>query len=181
MKQLAAVLLSLVIGGVGASVFAGDARTNQAPQRAVSSDGDVGLIIKELSPGHPIVIAIERYKDHSNPSRRDVEIPESLARQSQTNYAEFSSALVAAAEHAKLDSASLAKILELVRGAKENKGLAVVPVAAHATRRDGELVWVVSLRWEGEKWVSSDGDMSHFSSFTFTQKTLRKVAFDSCD
>src|SRR4051812_44202229 len=99
MKQLAAVLLSLVIGGVGASVFADDARTNQAPQPAVSSAGDVGLIIKELSPAHPIVIAIERYKDHSDHSQRYVEIPESLARKWQTNYAEFSSALVTAAEH----------------------------------------------------------------------------------
>jgi hypothetical protein len=167
------------------SVYAEGTRTNQAPA-SVSSDIDVGVLITTLSPDRPIIVGIERHKYPDDPwffqdAGGTPEIPKSLALQWQTNYAFFSKSLVLAAEKAKLDSSSLAKILETVRGAKENRGLAILPVAAHATKVNGELVWVVSLRWEGEKWVMEEGDMIHIRSFTITQKTLKQVDFSTCD
>jgi len=125
---------------------------------------------------------VERHKYPSDPwffqdGGSNVEIPKSLARQWKTHYAAFSRSLVSAAKKEKLESTSLGKILEIVRNAKENAGL---PVAAHATKVNGELVWVVSLRWELEGLVKEGSTMGHIRSFTFTQKTLKQIDFNTC-
>ena len=103
-----------------------------------------------------------------------------MGRKWHTNYSVCSKALVESAEREHLDSSSLAKILQKLRTAPENKNLAILPVAARSTKQDGELVWVVVLRWEIEKWVADGAKLVHIREFTVTQKTLKQVGFTTC-
>jgi len=110
----------------------------------------------------------------------DLDIPEPVARKWKTKYAVFSRGLVEAAKKAKLHAGSLAKILEIIQGAEENRRLAVLPVPAHETMLDGELVWAVALYWENETAVKEGAGMGHQREFIFTQKTFKQVGFSTC-
>src|SRR5262245_58462118 len=111
------------------------------------SSAQVGaqLFISSFQEGEPSV-SVERHAFRSTGELFTFE-PE-MTIQWRTNYNLCSQALVKAAEKEGLDSSSLAQILETLRSAPENKGLAILPVAAHAAKLDGEDVWRITLRWE---------------------------------
>lgn len=98
----------------------------------------------------------------------------------RATYDLFGGALVKTAREANLEAVSLEKILARISEAKENQGLALVPVAAHQTQEKGEAVWVVTLKWEDEKSVRKGSEMSHIRYFTFTQKELKQTGFLTC-
>jgi hypothetical protein len=161
-------IILLLLLGTCSGAFAGQSSKNQ-------SEGWV--YIRSIRGRQPIV-SVQRGEfpaDH-----RFMEFDVQTARRWQTNYAVFSKALVEAAHKNGLDSPSLAKILQNVRTASENKGLAVLPVAAHSTKSDGEEVWVVTFRWENATWVAKDASLTHIREFTFTRKTLKQIGFSTC-
>lgn len=149
------------------SASAGQSSTNQS---------QAWLFVSSVRGGRPIV-SIER-GDFS--SDRHFEFDSKMARKWRTNYGVCSKALVESAQREHLDFSSLAKILQNLRTAPENKNLAILPVAARSTKQDGELVWAVVLRWEIEKWVADGAKLVHIREFTVTQKTLKQVGFSTC-
>jgi hypothetical protein len=161
------------------STFGDEAHTNNAAAPVASPDKDTRVWISSFPSGRPIMVTTDHREDHPRPCTP--EIPTSMARQWQTNYAVFSEHLVSAAEKAHLDSASLAKILSVIRSREEKAGLAILPVEAHSTNVKGELAWVVGLRWEMKDSVQRHGDMGHVRSWAFTQQTLELVDFQTCD
>jgi len=161
------VFLVLSLASMGA--FAGGSSTNQSEMR---------VFISSVRGGRPVV-RVEQGKPASK--SEFFRFSSKTCRQWQTNYSVCSKALVDAAEKKHLDSLSLAKILQNLRAAPENKNLAILPVAAHSTRSDGELVWVVALRWEGESWVAKSARLDHLRFFTITQQTLKQLAFSTCE
>jgi hypothetical protein len=92
-----------------------------------------------------------------------------------------SNALVASAKKEHLDSSALAKILRSLRSAPENRGLAILPVAAQSRTQGGELVWVVVLHWEIARWAADGAKLVHVREFTVTQKNLKQIGFSTCD
>lgn len=110
------------------------------------------------------------------PQRGSAEEAE-MIRQWRKNYKAFSDDLVKRAAALHLDSSSLAEVLERILGARENKELALLPVRVRSERRNGNLVWVVTLRWESE--TLKEG-MGHVRTFVFTQKTHELVDFHTC-
>ena len=139
------------------------------------------LWLSSLTPGQPIKVSTElrEYPPLNAPATPEISKP--VAREWQTNYAVFSDHLVSAADKAHLDSASLAKVLFLIRSAEANGHLAILPFEAHSTYVKGDLAWVVGLRWEMKDWVQRNGYMGHVRRFAFTQKTLKLVEFQTCD
>lgn len=154
---------------------------NDAPlSTSGPSEFDAGVIILSVAP---LSAGAEHRQYPSDPLFNhgpSLDLFEDVGRGWKTNYVLFSQALVSAAEREKLDSASLAAILELARSPDRNPGLTVLPVAAHQTKLNGELVWVVALRWEIERLVNQGTGLGHIRWFTFTQKTLRQVDFRTC-
>ena len=167
--HMRALILLFVLGScVGAP--AGQSSTNQSEAR---------LFISAVRGGRPIV-SIEGGEFSSD--RDFFKFQAGMTRQWQTNYGICSKALVESAKKEGLDAASLAKILQVLRGAPENKSLAVLPVAAHSTKSEGEQVWIVTFRWENAMWVSRLGaNLAHIREFTVTQKTLKQIGFSACD
>ncbi len=59
---------------------------------------------------------------------------------------------------------------------------AYLPVGAYQTTLDGELVWIVTVKWEyslmGEK--DKSAFLVHICIFVFGQKTLKQVGFMTC-
>ena len=157
------------------SMFAGEVYTNATKSVLVSPEKATRLWISSFQP---ITITTDHREDLPRPCTP--EISKSIALQWHTNYGFFSEHLVSAAEQAHLDSPSLTKILSTLRGAKENKGLAILPVEALSTWVNGMAVWVVGFRWEQEGLVS-DGYVGHVRSFTFTQKDLKLITWQTCD
>jgi hypothetical protein len=142
-----------------------------------TNQSEATLFISSIRGEQPIV----RVERNDFPSEPDLcHFSPQMVRQWQTNYGLCSEALVAAAQKDRLDSSSLAKILRTIRTAPENNGLAVLPVAAYSTTKDGERVWLISLRWERERSAIDWGTLSHIRNFTFTQKSLKQVGFMTC-
>jgi hypothetical protein len=138
---------------------------------------DVCVFISSVRGGHPI-IGIQR---GDFPPDHDFLIFEpQTSRRWRTNYTVFSQALVESAKKEHLDSSSLARILKSLRSAPVNEHDAILPVAARSTMREGELVWVVTFRWEIAKWVADGAKLVHIEEFTVTQKTLKQVNFSTC-
>lgn len=107
---------------------------------------------------------------------RTLEVELASPRDWRRTYDGFSDALVNEAKLAGLEAGSLEKLLKRLLRAKENKGLAVVPVAVHQTQDGGEPIWIITLRWE-EKGRRS---LSHFRKFWFNRTTLKQLDFFTC-
>ena len=171
MRAFQLILIILLTASLRA--LAGDASTN----------AEAGVFIQAFRSGRPIT-GVERLNFSSDRFfEKWGEAPEfsgQVIRRWRTNYAVFSKALVTAAEKEHLDTSSLAKILQIIRTAPENKGLAILPVAVHSTKQDGQPVWVVALQWEGAAWAAHTGRLGHIRRFTVTQKTLKQVDFSTC-
>ena len=92
-----------------------------------------------------------------------------------------SAALIRGAKQSGWQSDSLEKLLRGLPAAEENKGLAVVPVAIHQTQDEGEPVWIITLKWEGEEIVKKRGNtMAHIRHFWFSRKSLKQTGFLTC-
>jgi hypothetical protein len=96
------------------------------------------------------------------------------------SYKQFSSVLVQEAKTAGLDAGSLEKLLERLTRASENLGLAFIPVAAHQTERDGVPIWVITLKWEGERAVLEGHEMAHIRWFWINRSSLEQLDFLTC-
>jgi len=90
----------------------------------------------------------------------------------------FANSLVHKADVLKLDSASLHQALDLVLKDSNDK-IAYLPVGAYQTTLDGELIWIITVKWEYPSMVGSGG-LGHIRMFAFNQKTLKKVGFVTC-
>ena len=151
------------------------------------------MLIREVRQGVPITATVRKYfsvRYFFKGWREAVqELDTKTIRDWRKNYDVFSKALVKEAEESKLESASLAKILKLILEDPENKDIALLPVSAHSMKLDGEPVWIVTLKWEmasavvpgGTGVASLQATLAHERDFTFTQKTLKKVGFITCD
>ena len=94
------------------------------------------------------------------------------------NFSVFAKSLVQKADRQKLDSASLAKALDLVlKDSKER--IAYLPVGAYQTTLDGKLVWIITVKWEYPSMGEASG-LGHIRVFVFNQKTLKQVGFVTC-
>lgn len=94
------------------------------------------------------------------------------------NFASFAANLVAKAKAQKLDSESLRKALDRVlKHAKEE--MAYLPVGAYQTTLDGQLIWIVTVKWESLQ-MGEDPYLVHIRMFGFDQKTLEQVAYTTC-
>ncbi len=162
----ALILLVVCVRCVGAP--AGQPSTNQS---------DAWVFISSVRGGHPIV-SVQR-KDFP-PGHDFFEFDSQMSRRWQTNYTVCGNALVASAKKEHLDSSSLAKILRSLRSAQENRGLAILPVAAQSRTQGGQLVWVVVLHWENARWAADGAKLVHVREFTVTQKTLKQIGFSTC-
>ena len=97
----------------------------------------------------------------------------------QTNYAAFARALFQKAEALKLNAASLRSSLELILQDAHKE--AYLPVAAYQTSLEGELVWIVTVKWEHALWFGNERvPLSHIRAYAFDQKTLKEVGFTTC-
>ena len=185
-------IILLLLGATCVAVHAADSSTNQPP----SQEAECGVVIFSIRSGQPIV-GIERRQFYSDPYFGQAwldgpKFTSQIIQQWQTNYDVFSKVLVAAAEKAHLDSASLAKILQKIRTAPENTNLVVLSVAAHETTLNGEPVLAVGLRWESvfiegiildaskTKQSAANSHLGHVRYFIFTRKTLKQVGFSTC-
>ena len=56
---------------------------------------------------------------------------------------------------------------------------AYLPVGAYQTTLDGSPVWIVVVKWESPRMGKVVG-LGHICMFAFDQKTLKRVAFNSC-
>ncbi len=112
--------------------------------------------------------------------RNTPEVQPDSPKQWRKFYDAVSKELVHNAEKSGLDARSLEKLLKMLPKADENKGLAVVPVAVHQTQEKGELVWVITLRWEEESAVLKGDSMAHIRYFSFLQKSLKQTGFVTC-
>jgi len=95
------------------------------------------------------------------------------------NFAVFAKTLVQKADDHKLDSASLRKALDLVLKDSYDK-IAYLPVGAYQTTLDGELIWLIAVKWEYPA-MGKNAGLGHIRVFAFNQKTLKKVGFVTCD
>jgi hypothetical protein len=99
----------------------------------------------------------------------------------RANYDAFAEALVRKAADQKLGSESLQAMLDLIL--EECGGeTACLPVGAYQTKLDGELVWIVTVKWEYafEDEESADMTLCHICAFVYEQKTLKRVGFMTC-
>ncbi len=92
------------------------------------------------------------------------------------SYDQFTSALVKEAKLAGLESESLEKLLKKLPRAKENKGLAVIPVAVHQTHDGKEPIWIITLKWE----VKGERSLAHIRKFWFNRSSLKQLDFFTC-
>ena len=91
-------------------------------------------------------------------------------------YDQFSGALVKEARLAGLEADSLEKLLKKLVRAKENKGLAVIPVAVHQTKDAGEPIWIITLKWEED----GGSTLAHIRKFWFNRSSLKQLDFFTC-
>jgi hypothetical protein len=173
----AKILLAIVC----AAFAMGCANVQRETDFVSSPPREAGVMITSVSFGR-VTVKNEHRVFQTDGIGGCAEIKGRAAREWQDNYAVFSQALTDAAKKARLDSASLAEILRMLRTAKENKYLAVLPVAAHSTTFKGEPAWVIGFRWEGESWVSKSPKvgLSHVRHFIVSQKTLKQLGFNTC-
>jgi hypothetical protein len=101
----------------------------------------------------------------------------------KSNYMVFSKALLQKAEGMKLDSASLGRVLDLVLKDSQDK-MAYLPIGAYQSSLGGAPVWIVTVKWESAPSgsnVQRAFALGHIRAFGFEQKTLKQVAFTTCD
>ena len=96
------------------------------------------------------------------------------------SYDQFSNVLVKEARTAGLDGDSLERLLKRLIRAKENKGLAFIPVAVHQTQDSGGPLWIITLKWEEEKAVLDGSEMAHIRYFWFDRNSLKQLDFLTC-
>ena len=94
------------------------------------------------------------------------------------NFKSFASTLVNKAAGLKLDSKSLRKVLDLVLTDSDDK-IAYLPVGAYQTTLDGELIWIITVKWEYPSLGKGSG-LGHTRKFAFNQKSFTKVGFVTC-
>jgi len=94
------------------------------------------------------------------------------------NFEIFVMALISKANQQKLDSTSLRKALGLVLKDSKDK-IVYLPVGAYQTTLDGELVWIINVKWEYPPKEGKFG-LGHIRMFAFDQKTLKQVGFNTC-
>jgi hypothetical protein len=146
--------------------------------------GEAGVMVTKLEKGVPVT-QVETNDLHTSKmwrmwEKQTPDLQPENPREWRTLYSSFSNALVTSANQAGLHSSSLQELLKRLLKAKENKGLAVLPVAAHQTYENGEAVWVIALKWEGEAAVKEGDSLAHMRVFTFNQKTLKQTGFVTC-
>jgi len=91
------------------------------------------------------------------------------------NYVAFAKVLVQKAYDQKLDSESLSRALALLG----SDSLPQLPVGVYQMTLEGELVWIVTVKWEF--WPKGKpSELSHIRIFAFDQKTLKQVGFVTC-
>ena len=151
---------------------------------AACQAGEAGVMVTKLEKGVPVT-QVETNDLHASKmwaiwEKQTPDVEPEKPREWRRLYSSFSSALVTSARQAGLHSSSLQELLKRLLTAKENKGLAVLPIAAHQTYEDGEAVWVIALKWEGEAAVREGDPLAHMRIFTFSQKTLKQTAFVTC-
>ncbi len=162
------LLILLLLCAKSLSASADQSSTNQS---------DVCVFISAVSNGHPVIGV---WQGEFPLTHRFFVFDSETSRKWETNYSVFSSVLVEVAKKEQLDSSSLAKVLEQVRSAPLHKYRVVLPVAARSSTFDGELVWVVSLRWETLNLVATGSWLEHIEEFTVSQKTLKQISFSTC-
>lgn len=94
------------------------------------------------------------------------------------NFKIFAGTLVNKAAGLKLDSTSLRKVLDLVLNDSNDK-IAYLPVGAYQTAMDGELIWIITVKWEYPS-MAKDSGLGHIRIFAFNQKSFEKVGFVTC-
>ena len=94
------------------------------------------------------------------------------------HFAEFSEALIRKADEKKLNSASLRKALGLILKDSNDNKAAYLPIEAFQTTLDGDLVWIVTIKWERDDEVGAK--LGHIRTFAFDQKNLKQVGFVTC-
>lgn len=99
------------------------------------------------------------------------------------NFWTFARALVNKARDQKLDSISLRKALDLILKDSDDK-IAYLPVGAFQTTKNGEPVWIVTIKWEYAPRVMGEkpriSELGHVRAFAFDQKTLKQVGYMTC-
>lgn len=73
---------------------------------------------------------------------------------------------------------ALSKALDLVLKDSKDK-IAYLPVGAYQTTLDGDLVWIITVKWEYPDF-GDNPELGHIRMFAFDQKTLKQVAFCTC-
>jgi len=97
----------------------------------------------------------------------------------KAKYTRFAGALVAKAAEQKLDSVSLAKVLDLILAHSEGK-LAYLPVAAYHAMEGDDPIWIVTVRWEYPLINNAPTQYYHIRVFAFHQKGLGQVGYVTC-
>jgi len=99
----------------------------------------------------------------------------------ERQFYDFQQSLGPKGDGQKLDSASLRKALVLVLTHSQDK-IAYLPVGAYQTTLDGNLVWIITVKWEYPDMGNGESpELGHIRMFAFDQKTLKQVAFCTCD
>jgi len=103
----------------------------------------------------------------------------------QKDYAVFSGVLLEKAKAAGLDTESLSKVLKAVQADAGNEYLAHLPIAAYASRLNGEPVWILVIHWEQclplpPEYRMPPQPLSHHRIYAYTQRDLRLVGGMSC-
>ena len=94
------------------------------------------------------------------------------------NYEVFSKELVRKAAELKLDSESLRKALDRVLKHSHDR-IAYLPVGAYQVTLGTRPVWVVTVKWEYPIKAEKAG-LGHIRLFAYDQKTIRKLAYQTC-
>jgi hypothetical protein len=121
--------------------------------------------------------------EHVDPE--DSKFPDQTTRHWQRDYEFFSEALLGKAKAAGLDTESLSRVLKAVQADAGREFLAHLPIAAYASRLNGEPVWIVVIHWEQclplrPEYRMPPQPLSHHRIYAFTQRDLRLVAGLSC-
>lgn len=93
-------------------------------------------------------------------------------------YPQFAGSLVRKAGKQQLDAESLRKVLDLVLETAKGR-MAYLPVGAYQTTLEGSPVWIIVVKWAYPAQEKEVG-FGHICMFAFDQKTLKKVASNSC-
>ncbi|MEI7809031.1 MAG: hypothetical protein WCJ07_11170 [Verrucomicrobiota bacterium] len=66
-----------------------------------------------------------------------------------------------------------------LRSLIQKRADAYLPVGAYQTAMDGELIWIITVKWEYPS-MAKDSGLGHIRIFAFNQKSFEKVGFVTC-